>query len=1686
MFDELFLRFGRTPAAQDLLRRVEAGGALTWGGVAGAGHAFVAAWLGRAFPHRPIVLVAENLKAQETLHQDLQTWLKANVQCPMPNAQCPDAVGHEAKPSEAPPHPPSPIPQTLDPIPHPLLFFPAWEILPHEDKLPHADVISERLETLVALSQNPFTHSPSPISCLISASITALLQRTFLPAQFAARTRTLRCGERVDPLDLVEWLEDNGYESEVQVSAKGEMALRGGIVDIFPLTSPWPVRLEFFGDELESLRTFDPVTQVSREGGELGEIVLPPAGELGVLKREVGKGVISNQSAGSSGAGGVKGNVLPHPGPLHEPARLARAVGRWGEAPAEPEGCALLGCVSPQGRASGSAGASPHQCVAGSRAEIAELRAVGSLPLGEGVTSAAPAATPQSQPPLATLLDYLPDDAIVILADPEAIEAHALAYAEQVPVGSPFFASWQELRGELLRRGMPVVALMEEDVIPGSEVEAEVGSSVLGLGSGGAGSGVIGLADRPFSSASLEALPLDPRPQTPDPILTSLEAFRPILDRLPAQEVALAQRQAFFQQLASWLRQGFYVQVTCNNDGEAQRFREVWEEMGLGGGIEAVSGQVQGPEGAVHFSSLCHHVPNVCHHGQSWRTHTPNVTPHEDKLPPHTLESPPHTFKSPPHGLKPAPHGLESPPHTNKLPPHEDKPGAYGIESASHASKLTPHASKLASHEAKVVSDDLNTPFQAENPSPNRPDGSHETPNEPPAEPSPFAQRGEKVAEGRMRGGATRADAANPSPRPSPLSAKRERSNGLPTAAISALEPCSRRGKEADRPDDPRFRLLTSAATQFMEREFNAGQPPLPAGIQPASASPPPELARRAWAGALQGLALGTLARGFLCAAARFVVVTDAEVFGRYKVQRPRRMKSSHAIAARSALDIDFTELQEGDYVVHLQHGIARFRGLKFLPTGKPARPKHELEAEALRPEGRAANDADAGRARLSQRAAEASGRPTGALRTDAPYPPSRTEEGIECLVLEYAPSDTDREPPKLYVPITEAHLVSKYVGAGKLRPPLNTLGGKKWEKAKQHAERAVRDLASELLAIQAKRATQPGHAFGPDTPWQREFEGSFLFEETPDQLRAIEETKRDLEVPKPMDRLICGDVGFGKTEVAIRAAFKAVMGGRQVAVLVPTTVLAQQHYNTFRERMADYPVRVELLSRYRTKKEQLRVVEQLAAGAVDIVVGTHRLVQADVTFKDLGLVVIDEEQRFGVMHKEKFKLMRTHVDVLTLSATPIPRTLYLALTGARDMSTIATPPQDRLPVETIVEHYDERVIRDAIRRELERGGQVFFLHNRVTTIEAMRARLASLVPQARIVVGHGQMSGDELEDVMTQFINGEADVLLSTTIIESGLDIPNANTLIIDRADRFGLSQLYQLRGRVGRYKHQAFAYLLLPRHARLLTDVRKRMSAIKQYAQLGSGFKIAMRDLEIRGAGNLLGAQQSGHITAVGFELYCNLLKQSVAALKGEKAKLKREVAMRLDFLKLHAVEEEPEVRSQESEEQSLKPGRAESRTTHHAPRTSAPISVRRDSDVWVKDWRTEDEGSEAPEPVFRIPQSGAFLPADFVPDSAQRIEAYRKLAQAETKAEVDALRQELQDRYGKIPKPVELLLLANELKLLAGERGLDAVETKGDKLMLHRRGDFIQLGGKFPRLTKTEPLAALKEMKKLLLTL
>ena len=498
---------------------------------------------------------------------------------------------------------------------------------------------------------------------------------------------------------------------------------------------------------------------------------------------------------------------------------------------------------------------------------------------------------------------------------------------------------------------------------------------------------------------------------------------------------------------------------------------------------------------------------------------------------------------------------------------------------------------------------------------------------------------------------------------------------------------------------------------------------------------------------------LRPLLRGFVWPAGKLVVLSDAEIFGRYQTMRALR-KQERLVGLRSQHQaLDFTEIADGDYVVHIHHGIALYKGVTTLPGAG------------------------------SEAAAEGA--------------------GSEVLVLEFA------EQSKLYVPVEQSYLVTKYVGVGRKHPPLDTMGGSRWERAKISAQKAVMDYAAQLLSVQAERDSLPGHAYPPDTDWQREFEDAFIYEETEDQERSILETKKDMEGRRPMDRLICGDVGFGKTEVAIRAVFKAVQEGKQAAFLVPTTILAEQHWKNLRERFASYPIRVDCMSRLQSAKDQRKTIEGLKDGSVDVVIGTHRILSKDVKFKDLGLVVVDEEQRFGVKQKEKFKQLFRLVDVLTLSATPIPRTLYLSLTGARDMSTIETAPPNRHPVETIVAPYDERVIREAIEREMTRNGQIYFLHNRISSIHEVAQKLQLLVPKARIDVGHGQMDAEELENVMARFVAGETDVLLSTTIIESGLDIPNANTIIIDRADRFGLADLYQLRGRVGRAQHKAYAYL-------------------------------------------------------------------------------------------------------------------------------------------------------------------------------------------------------------------------------------------------------------------------------------
>jgi transcription-repair coupling factor (superfamily II helicase) len=491
-------------------------------------------------------------------------------------------------------------------------------------------------------------------------------------------------------------------------------------------------------------------------------------------------------------------------------------------------------------------------------------------------------------------------------------------------------------------------------------------------------------------------------------------------------------------------------------------------------------------------------------------------------------------------------------------------------------------------------------------------------------------------------------------------------------------------------------------------------------------------------------------------------------------------------------------------------------------------------------------------------------------------------------LVLEYAKGD------KLYVPSDAVGMVARYIGGDV--PRVHRMGGSDWARATAKVKRAVKDMAGELVRLYTVRMSVPGHAFAPDTPWQRELEDAFPFEETPDQLRVIDDVKRDMEKPVPMDRLLCGDVGFGKTEVAVRAACKAVMGGKQVAVLVPTTLLAEQHFLTFRERFAPFPVTVRMLSRFVDPEHQQEVVRDLAAGKVDIVIGTHRLLGSDVRFADLGLLVVDEEQRFGVSHKERLKAMRAHVDVLTMTATPIPRTLEMALAGIRQMSTIDTPPEDRQPVRTFVGSFDRDLAVGAVRRELLREGQVFWVHNRVATIDREAGLLQQDLPEARIVVAHGQMDEDTLERRMLRFWERDADILVCTTIIESGLDVPNANTLVVDRADLLGLAQLYQLRGRVGRSPERAFAYFFFPEHREMTEEAHERLATISKHQALGSGFKIALRDLEIRGAGNLLGAEQSGHIAAVGFDAYARILQESVHELQGEP--VPKETELRIDL--------------------------------------------------------------------------------------------------------------------------------------------------------------------------------------------
>lgn len=623
-----------------------------------------------------------------------------------------------------------------------------------------------------------------------------------------------------------------------------------------------------------------------------------------------------------------------------------------------------------------------------------------------------------------------------------------------------------------------------------------------------------------------------------------------------------------------------------------------------------------------------------------------------------------------------------------------------------------------------------------------------------------------------------------------------------------------------------------------------------------------------------------------------------------------------------------FADIRRGDYVVHIEHGIGIFQGLS------------RLDVE-------------------------------GAKR--------------EYLQVDYAAGD------RLFVPTYQGDRLSRYVGAKPQPPRVDRLGGTDWSRVKKRTKRAVEEIAKELLELYSMREILQGHAFSPDTPWQRELDASFPYVETADQARAINETKRDMERRRPMDRLVCGDVGYGKTEVALRAAFKAVMDNRQVALLVPTTVLAQQHFLSFKERLAAFPVNVEMLSRFRTPKEQAKILEGLRQGTVDIVIGTHRLLQDDVAFKDLGLLIIDEEQRFGVVHKERLKQLRREVDVLTLTATPIPRTLYLSLAGARDMSTIDTPPEYRLPVISRVAAYDESLVRRAVLRELDRGGQVYFVHSRVRGINQVARRLAKIVPESDIAIAHGQMEEAKLAQVMTEFAAGDHDILVCTSIIESGIDIPNANTIIINRADRFGLAQLYQLRGRVGRSTVRAYAYLLYDQNAPLSDEARKRLQTIKEASELGAGFRVAMRDLEIRGAGDVLGTRQHGHISDVGFDLYCRLLARAIQELREKKPK--------------------------------------EDATTREA----APPAL-----------------TPSPEPMgptIDLPLD-ALLSQEYVTEDTLRLGMYRRMAGLTTLEQVEEMRQELEDRFGPLPEEAANLLSLLRLKVLATKAGVTTISTQGDR--------------------------------------
>ncbi len=660
-------------------------------------------------------------------------------------------------------------------------------------------------------------------------------------------------------------------------------------------------------------------------------------------------------------------------------------------------------------------------------------------------------------------------------------------------------------------------------------------------------------------------------------------------------------------------------------------------------------------------------------------------------------------------------------------------------------------------------------------------------------------------------------------------------------------------------------------------------------------------------------LLTGRLSSGFRALEEGWVLLTEEEIFGERRRFKEERPARRQPRGEAATLS-SYGELREDDFVVHTDYGIGLYRGLRHLRIG--------------------------------------------AVSNDY-------------LLLEYLDGD------KVYVPVDRLNLIQRYIGGDGSHPRLAKLGGRSWQRAKKRAKDAITEMVKEILEVYAAREAFQGIAFPPIDQSYREFEATFEYEETPDQIRAIEEVMNDMGNPKPMDRLVCGDVGFGKTEVALRAAYRAVMGGKQVAILVPTTVLAQQHHQTFSERFRNSPAVIEMLSRFKSPLDQKKILQRLSEGKVDIIIGTHRLLQKDVSFHDLGLVVIDEEHRFGVDHKERLKQMRKMVDVITLTATPIPRTLQMAISGIRNLSLIQTPPENRLSIRTVVTRYDDEVVREAILRELGRGGQVFFVHHRVQNIYSMAGHLRKLVPEARLAIAHGQMKERELEKVMFQFVRGEHNLLVCTSIIESGLDIPAANTILINHAEHFGLADLYQLRGRVGRGRHQAYAYLLIPSDLVLSRDAAKRFRAIQELSELGSGFKLALQDMEIRGAGNLLGRSQSGHISAVGLDYYTQLMERAVKELRGEEV-----------------VEE------------------------------------------------------ITPEIHFHLP---AFLPESYVKDTEERLRLYRRLSHCRSDEAIEAIREELEDRFGPIPEETAHLLEVIRVKMILTKLSIRKFETTSSQVVL-----------------------------------